>query len=72
MRKHLSPLGTWEMKSTCAGPDEVMISVPNLGNFARVSCTDEACLTTLKHQNEREKVACAVVGPDAQDPPWIL
>ena len=24
--KHLSPLGAWEMRGACAGPDEVMIS----------------------------------------------
>ncbi|KIM75061.1 hypothetical protein PILCRDRAFT_13876 [Piloderma croceum F 1598] len=48
LREYLSPLGTWEMKSTCAGPLEVMVS------------------------KERKKVAHAVVGPDARDPPWKL
>ena len=32
MRKTLSPLDTWEMKNTCAGPSEVMIAVPALAS----------------------------------------
>jgi hypothetical protein len=71
LREYLSPLCTWKMKSTCPGPLEVMISVPNLGKFAWMGYIDEACLMTLKDQKEW-KVSRTIVGPDARDPPWTL
>jgi hypothetical protein len=69
LRKSLSPLGTWEMKSTSAGPHEVMAAVLNLGKFHWTRCSDEDCLVSMKHQKEQEKVDHTVAGPDAQNPP---
>ncbi|KIM75565.1 hypothetical protein PILCRDRAFT_13485 [Piloderma croceum F 1598] len=71
LREYLLPLGTRKMKSTCTGPLEVIIPVPNLGKFAWTSYIDEVCSTTLKDQDER-KVSRTAVRPDARDPPWKL
>jgi hypothetical protein len=71
LRERLTPSGTWEMKSTSAGPLEVMTSVPQMGQFVWTHC-DEACATTKRRRKENGKVARTVMGPDARDPPWKL
>ena len=49
-----------------------MTAVLNLGKFSWTTCNDPDCRKNLKHVKERRKVALAVVGPDAQAPPWRL
>ena len=69
--KDLTPLGTWEIKSTSAGPLEVMTSVAQLGQFVWMYC-DTACTKTKRHPKELGKVVRMAVGPDARHPPWKL
>ena len=71
LRKGLTALGTWEMKSTSAGPLEVMTLVPQMGQFVWTHY-DAACAMTEKHQKQLRRVAHTVLGPDAGDPPWKL
>jgi len=72
IRDSRSPFATWEMKSPFAGPLEVMLAVPNLGNFSWTSCTYPECPTDEKHINERKKIEDIKVGVDALTPPWNL
>ncbi|KAF8808131.1 hypothetical protein BYT27DRAFT_7211721 [Phlegmacium glaucopus] len=67
MRKFRSPLATWEIKSISTGPDEVMTTVTNLGEFSWTTCTD--CGTDPKNNNQKA-VKLVDVGLDALTPPW--
>jgi hypothetical protein len=66
------PFATWEMKSPLAGPHEVMLAVPNLGNFSWTSCTHPNCTIDQKRINEFRKIKDIKVGEDALAPPWKL
>jgi hypothetical protein len=68
IRDSRSPFATWEMKSPFAGPLEVMLTVPNLGNFSWTSCTYPEYPTDEKHINERKKIEDIKVGVDALAP----
>jgi hypothetical protein len=70
IRDSLDPFATWEIKSPFAGPLEVMLAVPNLGNFSWMSCTYPECLTDKKHINELKKTESIKMGVDALAPPW--
>ena len=72
-----SPLATWKMKSLSTGSPEVMTAICTLGELAEfpwVYCTDNDCNTNENHQNKRDLVKLASVGPDAQPEgtPWSL
>jgi len=62
---------TWEIKSTTAGSDEVMIAVSGLGDFNWTRYAGVVPLTSSIHQKQQENVALAVVGPDVEDPRGI-
>lgn len=66
------PVSSWEMKSLATGSEEVMTAVPKLGEFTWTKCADAECLKSLAHQRQRDRVALAVIGPDAKAPPWNL
>jgi len=68
LRDSSSPMCTWEIKSTTAGSDEVMIAVSGLGDFNWTRYAGVVPLTSSIHQQQQENVALAVVGPDAEDP----
>jgi hypothetical protein len=72
MSRATTALGSWEIKSTSAGPQEVMRAVPTLGKFSWTFCNSEACLATQKHAKELEKGKNTPVGRDARNPPWNL
>ena len=69
IRDSRSPFATWEI---FAGPLEVLLAIPNLGDFSWASCTHPNCSTGQKHINEHRKVADIKVGDDALAPPWNL
>lgn len=73
MKKSGLPFATWKMKSSSAGPVEVMTEVPNLGKFNWEKCTK--CHGDYIHDGHGRAVTAiekAKVGPDAQNPPWRL
>ena len=72
MSRATMSLGSWEMKSTSTGPQEVMRVVPTLGKFSWTFCNSEAWFVTQKHAKQLEKGKNTPVGPDAQNPPWNL
>jgi hypothetical protein len=69
IRDSCSPFATWEMKCPFAGPLEVMLAVPNLGDFSWTFCTEPNFSTDPKHIKERLKTADI---KDAPAPPWNL
>jgi hypothetical protein len=72
IRDSRSPFATWEMTSPFAGPLEVMLAIPSLGDFSWTSCTDPNCSTDPKYITERLKNADIKEGDDALAPPWNL
>ena len=71
IRDSRSPFATWEI-SPFAGHLEVMLAVPDLGNFSWTSCTHLNCSTDQKHINECRKIKDIKVGDDALALPWNL
>ncbi len=72
IRKSMSPLATWEMKSLSTGSPEVMTAVLTLGEFSWTFCTADDCNTNTKHKKVKERADEVFVGPDAQTTPWSL
>jgi len=72
MSRATTAFGSWEIKSTSAGPQEVMRAVPNLGKFFWTFCNDKTCLATQKHEKELKKGKDTAMGHDTQNPPWNL
>jgi len=72
IRDSRSPFATWEIKSPFAGSLEVMLAVPNLGDFSWTFCTEPNCSTDPKHIEEFLKTADIKEGDDALAPPWNL
>jgi len=72
MRESSSSLSTWEIKRLSAGPIEAMTAVPNLGKFSWTTCKVPSCLMKSKHKKAIERVAQALVGPDAKAPLWRI
>ena len=64
MSRATTALGSWEMNSTSAGPQEVMRAVPTLGMFSWTFLNSETCFVTQKHAKELEKGKNTLVGPD--------
>ena len=65
------PFATWEIKSPFASPREVMLAVPDLGDFSWTSCTHPDGSTDKKHIRKRRKTA-DIKERDALAPPWNL
>ncbi|KAM6501510.1 hypothetical protein JOM56_004524 [Amanita muscaria] len=74
MAKSVSALATWEMKSTSAGPAEVMNAVLNLGDFNWTFCrASGVCRSGFKnHKKARDDVDKVTVGFDGKVPLWNL
>jgi len=72
LRRSTTPLASWEIKSTSAGPEEVIRAVPDLGRFFWTFCNGEACSAVQKHAKGLEEGENTVMGRDAQHPPWNL
>jgi hypothetical protein len=72
LRRSATPLASWEIKSTSAGPEEVMRAVPKLGQFLWTFCNSNACSAAKTHAKGLEGGRKIVVGCDARNPPWNL
>lgn len=70
VRKSMLSLAMWEIH---VGSPEVMTAVHNLGEFNWTSCCVKGCNRNPNiHEKAKEWAKEAVLGPDAQTPPWNI